>query len=70
MANTFKYYRYEGYSYRIEFDPEDIPVGGAMLELNSSWNPIDYGWYAIVANNTPITEEQAYRLAGVTKEKI
>jgi len=67
VANTFKYYRYEGYSYRIGFDSNGNPIGGAALRSNGSWMPIDFGWEIIMRNNSPISEDEAYRLAGKSK---
>jgi hypothetical protein len=69
-SNTFKYYRYEGYSYRIEHNPDGVPVGCSSLELDGSWLPVTFGWQVILDNNTPITEGQAFLLAGVKRNEI
>ncbi len=44
MNSTFKYGRYQGYSYRIEFDDTSAPIACAALRSDSSWYPISFGW--------------------------
>ncbi len=61
----FKYYRYENYSYRIEFDSDGIPIRGAILKSDGSWFLINFGWELIMKNNPAIPEIEAFRLAGL-----
>ncbi len=68
MPNTFKYYMYERYSYRVEFDTAGNPIACAILRSNGSWYQIDFGCEIIIKNNSPISEDEAYLLAGVKKK--
>lgn len=65
MSSNFKFYRYEGYSYRVELDPGGNPIAAYILQLDGVWSPLTWGWQAIIENNPPITEEQAFMLAGI-----
>ncbi len=65
MSSNFKFYRYEGYSYRLEEDSEGKLIAAFILQLDGSWVPLTWGWQAIIENNSPITEEQAFLLAGI-----
>ncbi len=66
MANAFRYYRFQGHSYCIEFDSEGKPIDGAVLS-NNIWTKTDLDLHLVTANNAPISEEQAYLLAGTRK---
>jgi hypothetical protein len=63
MANTFEYYWYQGYLYRVEFDAKGSSISGAILRPGGSWHTINFGWEIIMDNNTPIPEEEALHLA-------
>ncbi len=65
MSSKFRFYRYEGYSYRVELDSEGKPIAAFILQLDGSWSPLIWGWQAIMENNPAITEEQAFLLAGI-----
>ncbi len=65
MSGTFRFYRFEGYSYRVEEDADGKPIGCYQLQLDGSWSPVTWGWQAILISNVPIPEEQAFMLAGI-----
>ncbi len=67
MSSDFKYYRFEGYSYRVKEDPEGKPVAAYVLQLDGTWLPAVWGWQVLLLNNLPITEEEAFLLAGIKK---
>ncbi len=69
MANTFKYYFYDRYSFRIEFE-HGVPVGGAVLKSNGKWMLFKYGWEIILKNSAPISEELALKLEEAKKTKV
>jgi hypothetical protein len=60
ICNTFKYYRYKGYSYRIEFSAGNIATGASMLQSNGIWVRIAFGWERIIRRNIPISEAEAF----------
>jgi hypothetical protein len=69
LHKIYKYYRYDDYSYRIVFDSNVTPVGGAILKSDGSWFIINFGLDLIMENNPPISEAEAFRLAGIFKDK-
>ncbi len=69
MPSTFKYFFYDHYSFRIEFD-HGVPIGGAILKSNGKWIPFKYGWEIILKNSAPISEELALRLEEAKKTRV
>ena len=66
VGDTYKYYRYDNHSYLIEFDSGNQPKSCAIL-IDGEWLPVDFDCHTITANNAPVTEEEAYHLAGREK---
>ncbi len=65
MSSSFKFYRYEGYSYRVEVDAEGKPVSAYVLQDDGTWSPVNWGWQVLMNNNLSITEAEAFTLAGI-----
>ncbi len=61
--NNFKYYRYKGYSYRIEYSSDNLVIGACVLHSNGIWVPIAFGWERIIKGNIPISEAEAVLFA-------
>ncbi len=70
MANSLEYYRWQAHSYRIEFDFSGKAQGGYVLQPDGAWSSLKWGWQSVINNGTPISEEDAFYLAGIKKRKI
>ncbi len=70
MFNISRYYKWAAHFYGIEFDASGQAQGGYVLQSDGSWRPIIRGWQAIVNNGLPISEDEAYLLAGIKKRPV
>jgi hypothetical protein len=66
MDSKYKYYRYQGFFYRIEYGLAGNPIGCHMLAPDG-WLPVSSGWKTITDDNTPITGDEAFQMARIKK---
>lgn len=67
MVNSYKYYRYKGFSFRVEQDAKGQSIDFWILQSNGTWLPLGAGWDALMTQGIPVSEKKAFLLSGTKR---